>query len=332
MVITQFLIRGNSMKKRLQVFISSTYIDLIEERQAAVSAVLKSGHIPAGMELFNASDKSQLDVIKKWIDESDVYMLILGGRYGSVEPESGISYTELEYDYALEIEKPLFAVVINDSALESKVKKHGSSVMEVNNPSELKLFRAKVLNNMSSFFEDMKDIRLAVMESLPEIASTRELAGWVSGNEIPDTKGLVDEIAKLNNQVKELNKQNSILANKVGQYTKVTNSSEFDELEKILNSIEVKIPPNIINGKEDVTQNLFTLFITIQETLVTGVTNQTQQQESVYFLYNNVCPKLQIHGLVQNEKVASVRWRRFSITKKGQDFLAHLERKRLVSK
>ena len=96
MVITQFLIRGNSMKKRLQVFISSTYIDLIEERQAAVSAVLKSGHIPAGMELFNASDKSQLDVIKKWIDESDVYMLILGGRYGSVEPESGISYSQFK--------------------------------------------------------------------------------------------------------------------------------------------------------------------------------------------------------------------------------------------
>ncbi|MGP5372936.1 DUF4062 domain-containing protein [Psychrobacter alimentarius] len=319
------------MRKRLQVFISSTYIDLIEERQAAVGAVLKSGHIPAGMELFNASDKSQLEIIKRWIDESDVYMLILGGRYGSVEPESGISYTELEYDYALEIEKPLFAVVINENALEEKIKKHGSSVMEVSNPSELKLFRAKVLNNMSSFFEDIKDIRLAVMESLPEIASTRELAGWISGNEIPDTKGLVDEIAKLNNDVKELTKQNSILSNKVGQYTKVTNSSEFDELEKILNSIEVKIPPNIIDGRENVIQTLFVLFETVQETLVTGVTNQSQQHESVYFLYNNVCPKLQIHGLVQNEKVASVRWRRFSITKKGQDFLAYLEKKKLTS-
>jgi Domain of unknown function (DUF4062) len=97
------------MKRRLQIFISSTYLDLIPERQAAVSAILKSGHIPAGMELFTAGDRSQMETIKKWIDESDVYMLILGGRYGSVEPTSGISYTELEYDYAIQQKKPLFA-------------------------------------------------------------------------------------------------------------------------------------------------------------------------------------------------------------------------------
>ena len=320
------------MKKRLQVFISSTYVDLVEERQAAVSAVLKSGHIPAGMELFTAGDKSQLNIIKRWIDESDVYMLILGGRYGSVEPEAGISYTELEYDYALEIGKPLFAIVIDENALEIKVKEYGTSIIEKERPSELRLFREKVLTNMSSFFEDMKDIRLCVMESLPEIASTRDLAGWISGNEIPDTKGLVDEIAKLNNEVKELTKENSVLAKKIVQYTKITDSSEFDELEKILNSIEIKIPPKLVNDKEDVVQNLFILFITVQETLVTGVTNQSQQADSVYFLYNNVCPKLQIHGLVQNEKVASVRWRRFSITKKGQDFLAHLEKKKMLDR
>jgi hypothetical protein len=57
-------------KKKLQVFVSSTYIDLKEERQAAVQAILTAGHIPAGMELFSAGDQSQMDVIKRWIDES----------------------------------------------------------------------------------------------------------------------------------------------------------------------------------------------------------------------------------------------------------------------
>jgi hypothetical protein len=66
-------------KKKLQVFVSSTYIDLKEERQAAVQAILTAGHIPAGMELFAAGDKSQWEVIKRWIDESDVFLLILGG-------------------------------------------------------------------------------------------------------------------------------------------------------------------------------------------------------------------------------------------------------------
>jgi Domain of unknown function (DUF4062) len=70
------------MKRKLQVFISSTYSDLKEERQAAVEAILKAGHIPAGMELFTAGNKSQMTTIERWIDESDVFMLILGGDMG----------------------------------------------------------------------------------------------------------------------------------------------------------------------------------------------------------------------------------------------------------
>lgn len=47
------------MKKKFQVFISSTYTDLIEERQVAVESVLNAGHIPAGMELFKSGDRTQ---------------------------------------------------------------------------------------------------------------------------------------------------------------------------------------------------------------------------------------------------------------------------------
>jgi Domain of unknown function (DUF4062) len=72
-------------RKKLQVFVSSTFTDLIHERQAAVEAILTAGHIPAGMELFTAGDESQMEVIKQWIDESDAYLLILGGRYGKRE-------------------------------------------------------------------------------------------------------------------------------------------------------------------------------------------------------------------------------------------------------
>ena len=110
-------------EKKLQIFVSSTFTDLKEERQAAVEAILKSGNIPAGMELFTAGDKSQLETITRWIDDSDVYCLILGGRYGSIEPTTGNSYTEVEYDYAKSNNKPLFAIVISDKYLEEKVKK-----------------------------------------------------------------------------------------------------------------------------------------------------------------------------------------------------------------
>lgn len=318
------------MKKRLQVFVSSTYVDLIEERQAAVSAILKSGHIPAGMELFTAGDKSQLEIIKRWIDESDVYMLILGGRYGSVEAESGVSYTELEYNYAKETEKPLFAVVITDSALEEKVKISGTSVIERDRPTELKLFREMVLTNMSSFFEDLKDIRLAVMESLPEIAATRNLSGWVSGDDIPDTKGLVDEIAKLNAEITALVKENATLNKKLSSNRTATNAEEFDELIKILGKISIKIPKSLTGKENDLENDLYSIFISVKDNLIKGVTNQVGQNDLHYFIYDNVCPKLQVHDLVQNEKVTSVRYRRFAITKKGQEFLAYIERKKIA--
>ena len=95
---TYYIGKGRIRVKKLQVFISSTYTDLIDERQAAVEAVLDAGHIPAGMELFKAGNDTQLSTIKRWIDESDVYLLILGGRYGSIEEDSGKSYTHLEYE------------------------------------------------------------------------------------------------------------------------------------------------------------------------------------------------------------------------------------------
>jgi len=53
------------VRKRLQVFVSSTFSDLRDERQAAVEAILVAGHIPAGMELFTSGDESQMEAIKQ---------------------------------------------------------------------------------------------------------------------------------------------------------------------------------------------------------------------------------------------------------------------------
>src|SRR5271169_4171714 len=88
------------MDKRYQVFVSSTYADLKEERRKVIQTVIESNCIPAGMELFPAADEEQLAFIKRVIDDCDYYLLIIGGRYGSVD-ETGVSYTEQEYDYAV---------------------------------------------------------------------------------------------------------------------------------------------------------------------------------------------------------------------------------------
>lgn len=171
-------------QKKIQIFVSSTYTDLKIERQAAVEAILSSGHIPAGMELFSAGDESQLSVIERWIDESDVYLLILGGRYGSIEKNSGKSYIQLEYEYAIKKGKPLFSLVISDKALEDKIKLEGSSVIERENSKELLAFRINVLNNLVKFWDDTKDIKLSIHETISDIIYRKDLVGWIRRDDI----------------------------------------------------------------------------------------------------------------------------------------------------
>ena len=168
-----------ALKKKLQTFVSSTYNDLKEERQAAVEAILDAGHIPAGMELFKAG-KSQMQTIRKWIDESDVYVLILGGRYGSIEEESGLSYTELEYRYALSKNMPVFAVVLSESFLTQKINSLKlSNVMELKAPDKYNNFKSFVMTKIINEVNDCKDIKLAVSNSLNELANNHELIGWI---------------------------------------------------------------------------------------------------------------------------------------------------------
>ena len=100
---------GEDMKKKYQVFVSSTYEDLKEERLAVMDALLENDCIPVGMERFPAVPIEQMEYIKRLIDQCDYYVLISAGAYGSVEPNSGKSYTELEFEYALSIGVPVLA-------------------------------------------------------------------------------------------------------------------------------------------------------------------------------------------------------------------------------
>ncbi|MER8405665.1 DUF4062 domain-containing protein [Mesorhizobium sp. M1307] len=87
------------MDVEYQIFVSSTYADLVDERRSVIESVLNLGHIPVGMEAFQASDDTQWDYIKRRIDDSDYYVLIVAERYGS--ELKGKSYTQMEYEYAV---------------------------------------------------------------------------------------------------------------------------------------------------------------------------------------------------------------------------------------
>lgn len=195
------------MIRKFQVFVSSTFEDMKLERQAAVEAILAAGHIPAGMELFTAGDESQLDTIKRWIEASDVYVLLLGGRYGSIEPKSGKSYIHVEYEYALELTKPVFAIVITDKGLEEKVTAINKMAIEPTYGQLLQLFRQQVLSKTSRFFDDRKDIKIAIHQKLAELTQRDDLAGWIPGDTTQDVQRLATEFAILSQENRSLRDQ-----------------------------------------------------------------------------------------------------------------------------
>ncbi|MET4577409.1 DUF4062 domain-containing protein [Ottowia thiooxydans] len=320
-----------SAKKKLQVFISSTYKDLKTERQAAVEAILKAGHIPAGMELFSAGSESQLEIIRRWIDESDVYMLVLGGRYGSVDPKTSLSYTELEYDYAVSQSKPVFAVVINDSALNEKVKVEGKDAMETENPRELKLFREKVLSRISSFFSDPKDIKLAVHETLSDLQNRHQFTGWISGREIPDISPLLEDITRLRIERDDALKQVAeIRLSSENRLPKSTPSRQDEDFKEIITALkDLEITTKVFNKVENepaISVPILRILDVMRDSLITGVTNRFGASDIHKLLYFNVCPKLEMHDLAAIEKVPGMTWQRYRLTAKGKAFLVFVDK------
>lgn len=214
-------------QKRLQVFVSSTFLDLKEERQAAVEAILEAGHIPAGMELFTSGDESQMEVIKQWIDQSDVYVLILGGRYGSIENKSGKSYIHLEYDYAFEREIPVFACVLKDPKKRAEDRAN-FDLIESRNSAQYDDFRSVVQSRMVEFWEDTKDIKYTITRKLQEFTRRDDLIGWVKGDQQIVSASITEEIARLS-------KENGDLRRQLNKKENVTYAGlSYDQLRELL--------------------------------------------------------------------------------------------------
>ena len=189
------------MDKRYQVFISSTYSDLKEERSKVMQTVMALDCIPSGMELFSAIDTEQLEFIKKVIDDCDYYILIIGGRYGSMT-EDGISYTEQEYNYAVSKGIPVLAFLHNNiNQLTCDKIDLDSSKRE-----KLEAFRDKVkTGRLVQFWNNADQLNGQVAVSLTQTIKTYPAIGWVRGN-TPAHIETLQEINELRKELEELRK------------------------------------------------------------------------------------------------------------------------------
>ena len=189
------------MEKRYQVFVSSTYADLQEVRKTVIQTLMEMDCIPAGMELFPAADEDQFEFIKRVIDDCDYYLVIVGGRYGSTTPE-GISYTEKEYDYAVERNLKVIAL-LHEKPEELAVK---DSDIDPELRIRLEAFREKLkTNRLVKFWSKAEDLPGLVSLSLSKTIKMYPAVGWMRANKATneDLFAEINQLRKENESLKE---------------------------------------------------------------------------------------------------------------------------------
>jgi hypothetical protein len=186
--------------QKYQIFVSSTFEDLKLERDQVIKAVLEMGHIPVGMEMFSAADEQQWETIKKQIDQSDYYVVLVARRYGSMDGD--VSFTEKEYDYAVSQKLPTLGFIL-DSVVEWPDK-----WVENNNDIRKRLenFKAKVSGRMVSFWKTPEDLYGRSGIALMKAFASQPREGWVRAS-AANTSDMTAEITRLSKENGQLRSQ-----------------------------------------------------------------------------------------------------------------------------
>jgi ribosomal protein L30E len=190
-----------NIEKKYQVFVSSTFIDLQDERQEVIKALLELDCFPSSMEFFPSTDDDQWTLIKQIIDDCDYYIVIIGGRYGSLSSE-GISYTEKEYRYALETGKPIIGFLHSDpKSLPVK-----NSELDPEAIKKLEAFKELVQKKMCKYWSNAVELGSVVSRSFIKLQKSHPAIGWVRGNLVPEKDSSI-EILELTREIEKLKQQ-----------------------------------------------------------------------------------------------------------------------------
>lgn len=202
------------MEKKYQIFISSTFEDLIEERKKVQDIILSMYQFPIGMEMFSAADEEQWEIIRETIVSSDYYVLIIGHRYGSVIENgeyAGISFTQKEFRYALEKKIPVLAFLIDNSVAITPEKME----QDIDKKEKLKQFIEEVKDGRTvQWWTSKEDLGNKVMNSLNKQIHREKRPGWIRADRL-NSEETQNELVKMNKKIRELEEENEKLRKSV---------------------------------------------------------------------------------------------------------------------
>lgn len=196
------------VERRYQVFVSSTFHDLQDERREIMQALLELDCIPAGMELFPAANEDQWTLIKRVIDDCDYYIVVVGGRYGSCDA-NGMSFTEKEYRYALETKKPTIGFIhANPESIAV-----GNSESDPVKREKLQKFSDLIKEKHVKMWSNPSDLGSKVSRAIVNLRKTYPSVGWVKSTEITSDESM-REILRLKNIIEELESEKLLINTK----------------------------------------------------------------------------------------------------------------------
>lgn len=190
-------------EKRYQVFISSTFSDLQQERAVLTQALPVFGCLPRGMEI-NPAGPNAWAAIRGLIDEADYYILLLGSRYGKLSP-SGISYVHMEYVNATTKRKPMLVLMHEAPEKRSLACQEGTP----DGRRQFNDFRNTVLKGpgLIAYWRDERDLELVIRQHLPQLIEKYPAAGWVRASASYSSPVQGREVELLKEKLKELEQE-----------------------------------------------------------------------------------------------------------------------------
>jgi len=161
------------MGKIYQVYVSSTLVDLEPERDQAMKWLIQSGHLP--VHSYRPDSDTVRDSCLADIDRCDVYVLIMGHRYGFIpqtdDNAERLSITHLEYRRAVQRDMPR-VVLLRKNVPDIRLTDWGDE----QRMKQLDAFRQEVsAQSRPSEFPDLahfvKDLSTGVQRAIDKLAA-----------------------------------------------------------------------------------------------------------------------------------------------------------------
>jgi hypothetical protein len=155
----------------VRIFISSTFEDLKDYREATLRALKKLDHVGDDMVFWSADERQPLDLSLERVRQSELLVLLVAHRYGYIPPGSEVSITEAEYATARAAQIPVLAFLLDENVPWPPAhvdREHYENLMR---------FKERVsTENVRSTFRSPDDLAAQVTQALVQFERRREPA------------------------------------------------------------------------------------------------------------------------------------------------------------